>query len=248
MARLPDFVIIGAARCGTTSLHAYLREHPQVFMSSEKETDYFSLGDLPSDEVPALAAPWRAKTRAEYEAFFRDAGDAHAVGEASPTYLFYPRSAERLRQAIPDAKLICVLRDPVERAYSHFALARKMGFETETDFEAAVAREDERWRTDRSMRFTYTRASFYHDGLAEFLARFPRERILVLRFEDLSADTAGAMRRIHAFVGVDPDFVADVAVRHNRSTKTLSRQQPLPSMLIRIPWALSTPVNSALVN
>lgn len=217
MARLPDFVIIGAARCGTTSLHAYLREHPQVFMSSEKETDYFSLGDLPPDEVPALAAPWRAKTRAEYEDFFRDAGDARAVGEASPTYLFYPRSAERLRQAIPDAKLICVLRDPVERAYSHFALARKMGFETETDFEAAVAREDERWRTDRSMRFTYTRASFYHDGLAEFLARFPRERILVLRFEDLSTDTAGTMRRIHAFVGVDPDFVADVAVRHNRS-------------------------------
>lgn len=217
MARLPDFVIIGAARCGTTSLYAYLREHPQVFMSSEKETDYFSLGDLPSDEVPALAAPWRAKTRAEYDAFFRDAGDARAVGEASPTYLFYPRSAERLRQAIPDAKLICVLRDPVERAYSHFALARKMGFEPETDFEAAVAREDERWRTDRSMRFTYTRASFYRDGLAEFFARFPRERILVLRFEDLSADTAGTMRRIHAFVGVDPEFVADVAVRHNRS-------------------------------
>ena len=217
MARLPDFVIIGAARCGTTSLYAYLREHPQVFMSSEKETDYFSLGDLPSDEVPALAAPWRAKTRAEYEAFFRDAGDAHAVGEASPTYLFYPRSAERLRHAIPDAKLICVLRDPVERAYSHFALARKMGFETETDFEAAVAREDERWRTDRSMRFTYARASFYRDGLAEFFARFPRERILVLRFEDLSSDTAGTMRRVHAFVGVDPEFVADVAVRHNRS-------------------------------
>ena len=110
-----------------------------------------------------------------------------------------------------------MLRDPVERAYSHFALARKMGFETETDFEAAVAREDERWRTDRSMRFTYARASFYRDGLAEFFARFPRERILVLRFEDVSADTAGTMRRIHAFVGVDPDFVADVAVRHNRS-------------------------------
>ena len=217
MARLPDFVIIGAARCGTTSLHAYLREHPRVFMSSEKETDYFSLGDLPPDEVPALAAAWRAKTRAEYERFFRDAGDARAVGEASPTYLFYPRSAERMRQAIPDAKLICVLRDPVERAYSHHALARKMGFETEPDFEAAVALEDERWRSDRSMRFTYVRASLYHDGLAEFFRRFPRDRILVLPFEELAADTAGTMRRIHEFLGVDPEFVPDVGIRHNRS-------------------------------
>ena len=217
MSRLPDFVIIGAARCGTTSLHAYLRAHPEVFMSTEKETDYFSLGDLPPDEIPVNAAAWRAKTRAEYERFFRDAGDARAVGEASPTYLFYPRSAERMRQAIPDAKVICVLRDPVERAYSHFALARKMGFETVEDFEAAVALEDERWSHDRSMRFPYTRASLYHDGLLEFVRRYPRERILVLRFEDLASDTAATMRRIQAFIGVDPEFVPDVGIRHNRS-------------------------------
>lgn len=217
MSRLPDFVIIGAARCGTTSLHAYLRAHPEVFMSPEKETDYFSLGDLPPEDVPVNAAAWRAKTRAEYERFFRDAGSARAVGEASPTYLFYPRSAERMRQAIPDAKVICVLRDPVERAYSHFALARKMGFETVLDFEAAVALEDERWAHDRSMRFTYTRASLYHDGLLEFVRRYPRERILVLRFEELASDAAAAMRRIHAFIGVAPEFVADVAIRHNRS-------------------------------
>lgn len=217
MSRLPDFVIIGAARCGTTSLYAYLRQHPEVFMSTEKETDFFSLGDLPADEVPALAAAWRARTRDEYERFFRGADGARAVGEASPTYLFYPRSAERMRQAIPGAKVICILRDPVERAYSHFALARKMGFETVEDFEAAVALEDERWESDRSMRFTYTRASQYHDGLLEFLQRFPRERILVLLFEDFAADPAGTMRTIHEFIGVDPAFAADVAVRHNRS-------------------------------
>ncbi|MBM4246090.1 MAG: sulfotransferase [Deltaproteobacteria bacterium] len=217
MSRLPDFVIVGAARCGTTSLQAYLRQHPEVFMSAEKETDYFSLGDLPASEVPVHASAYRAKTRAEYERCFRDAGGARAVGEASPTYLFYPRSAERMRQAIPDARVICVLRDPVERAYSHFALARKMGFETVTDFTAAVALEDDRWARDRSMRFTYTRASFYHDGLLEFVRRFPRERILVLRFEELAADAAATMRRIHDFLGVDPAFVPDVGIRHNRS-------------------------------
>src|SRR6185369_2704392 len=103
MSRLPNFVIIGAARCGTTSLYAYLREHPQVFMSPEKETDYFSLGDLPPADVPRNASAYRARTRDDYERFFRGAGDAIAVGEASPTYLFYPRSAERMQQAIPAA-------------------------------------------------------------------------------------------------------------------------------------------------
>jgi len=217
MSRLPDFAIIGAARCGTTSLHAYLRQHPDVFMSPEKETDFFSLGDLPPEEVPALASAYRARTRAEYERFFREAGDARAVGEASPTYLFYPRSAERMQQAIPDAKVICILRDPVERAYSHFALARKMGFEKVEDFEAAVALEDERWRHDRSMRFTYARASFYHDGLREFWRRFPREQILILLFQDFAADPLATMRRVHEFLGVDPRRVPDVGIRHNRS-------------------------------
>lgn len=217
MVRLPDFVIIGAARCGTTSLYAYLREHPEVFMSPEKETDYFSLGDLPPSEVPELASAYRARTRAEYERLFAGAGRALAVGEASPTYLFHARSAERMQQAIPHAKVICILRDPVERAYSHFALARKMGFETVEDFEAAVALEDERWVNDRSMRSTYTRASFYHDGLAEFFGRYPRERILVLMFQDFAADPAATMRTIHDFLGVDPAFTPDVSIRHNRS-------------------------------
>ena len=139
MIRLPDFVVIGAARCATTSLYEYLRQHPQVFMSPEKETDYFSLGDLPQDEVPPGASRYRARTRAEYEAQFALAGDARAVGEASPTYLFYSRSADRMGRVIPDAKLICVLRDPVERAYSHWALARRSGFEPLADFEAGVA-------------------------------------------------------------------------------------------------------------
>lgn len=217
MSRLPDFVIIGAARCATTSLYAYLRQHPEVFMSPEKETDFFSLGDLPPDEVPRNASAYRARTRDEYERLFAGAGAARAVGEASPTYLFYPRSAARMQQLIPDAKLICILRDPIARAYSHFALARKMGFEPLADFEAALAAEDERWADDRSMRFTYMRASFYHDGLAAFRQRFPRERTLVLLFEDFAADPAGAMRTVHEFLGVDPRFAPDVAVRHNRS-------------------------------
>lgn len=217
MSRLPDFVIIGAARCATTSLYAYLRQHPEVFMSPEKETDFFSLGDLPASEVPLAASAYRARTRETYEALFRGAGSARAVGEASPTYLFYPRSAARMQQTIPDAKVICILRDPIERAYSHYALARKMGFEVLSDFGAAAAAEDDRWLHDRSMRFTYLRASLYHEGLLEYYKRLARDQILVLLFADFAADPVGTMRTIHEFVGVDPRFTPDVSIRHNRS-------------------------------
>jgi hypothetical protein len=92
-----------------------------------------------------------------------------------------------------------------------------MGFDAVSDFEAAVALEDERWGQDRSMRFTYTRASLYHDGLRAFSERFPGERILVLLFDDFAADPAGTMRTIFQFLDVDPGFVPDVGIRHNRS-------------------------------
>jgi hypothetical protein len=217
MSPLPNFVVIGAARCGTTSLYAYLREHPQVFMSPEKETDYFSLGDLPPSELPVTASRYRARTQKDYERLFRAAGSARAVGEASPSYLFYSRSAARMQRVIPDAKLICILRDPIERSYSHYALANKLGFEAHSEFEAALAAEDGRWLQDRSMRFSYARASLYHAGLREFWARFPRERILVLLFHDFAADPVGTMRRVYGFLEVDDRFTPDVGIRHNRS-------------------------------
>ena len=257
MSQLPNFVVIGAARCGTTSLYAYLREHPQIFMSPEKETDYFSLGDLPPGEVPDAASKYRARSREEYERLFRGAGDARAVGEASPTYLFYSRSAARMQQLIPDAKLICILRDPIERAYSHYALSRKMGVELLPDFEAAVAAENESWLRDRSMRFTYVRASLYHDGLREFLVRFPRERILVLLFQDFAENPAGTMRSVYRFLGVDDRFEPDVTVRHNRSLlprsslvrEAFSRPRRLRRLLQRnLPPRLVTRVGNLMMH
>lgn len=216
MSRLPSFVVIGAMRSGTTSLYAHFREHPEVFVSAEKETDYFSLGDL-RDGEPPVERPRRATTLSAYQGLFRGSEGAKARGEASPSYLFHgARTALRMRAIVPDAKLICVLRDPIDRAYSHYGLNRKFGLEPLADFERAVAAEREPTRAGM-LRFAYLGASRYLDGLRAFASRFPPEQMRVLRFEQLRRDPAETMRQLYEFVGVDPGFVPDVTVRHNRS-------------------------------
>ncbi|HYF40037.1 MAG TPA: sulfotransferase, partial [Gemmatimonadales bacterium] len=122
---LPNFIVIGAAKAGTTALYWYLAEHPQIFMSPVKETNYFAYevdasGQLVYGDPEDHQFPIR--TRAEYEALFAEAGPASAVGEASPIYLECPQAAGRIQSAIPGALLVCCLRHPVDRAYSDYLM------------------------------------------------------------------------------------------------------------------------------
>ena len=116
---LPNFIIIGAAKAGTTALYWYLAEHPDVFMSPVKETFYFAYGVDAAGKLlygdPAVHR-FPVKTLSAYEALFARANGALAIGEASPIYLECPQAAERIRAVIPDARLICSLRHPVDRA------------------------------------------------------------------------------------------------------------------------------------
>lgn len=217
MARLPNFLVIGGMRCGSTSIYSYLREHPDVSMSREKETDYFSLGDLAEEDLAASVHPHRARTREQYLGMFATAGDATAVGEVSPTYLFYPRAAPRIREAIPEAKIVCILRNPVDRAYSHFGFFRKMNVEPIDDFESAVDAEAQRPISEFGIQFAYTQASLYAEALRRYTTRFPASNIHIELFDDFAADPVATMSRIYAFIGVRPDFVPDVHVKHNRS-------------------------------
>src|SRR5918995_5717493 len=117
---LPNFIVIGAAKAGTTSLHWYLAEHPAVFMTPVKDPSYFAFG---LDEHGKLlwgdldVHYFNVRSWTEYQRLFDDAGDATAVGEASTMYLECPQSADRIRKALPDVRIICSIRQPVERAY-----------------------------------------------------------------------------------------------------------------------------------
>jgi hypothetical protein len=209
---LPNFIIVGAAKAGTTALYWYLSEHPAVYMSPVKETFYFAYG---VDEAGRLlygdpeVHRFPIKTLPEYEALFAAAGNATAIGEASPIYLECPQSAERIRSLIPGARIIASLRQPVDRAYSDYIMylrrrGRRLDPATDLRADAAWAQPDSRWM----------QVSRYAEQIRRYVDRFPREQIHVALFDDLKRDAVGMTQSVYRFVGVDPAFRPDVETPH----------------------------------
>jgi hypothetical protein len=209
---LPDFVIIGAQKSGTSSLYRYLAQHPQVRESTVKEVHYFDGGLEEGVDTHALGERW-------YRAHFPLAS-AMAPGtqayEASPLYLLHPLAAERMARLLPRAKLVAILRDPTDRALSHyFHNVRKNAMrrcKEELDPAAAMAAEEARLAPvlargdygDEAFRaYSYKARGRYLEQLERYWAHFPRENLLVLRAEDLFEDPAGLMGGLCDFLGLD---------------------------------------------
>jgi hypothetical protein len=199
---LPDFLIIGAQKAATTALYAYLRWHPGITGPTWKEVSYF-------DRHYAQGEKW-------YRANFPAQPRQPLVGEASPSYLFHPLAPERVAALIPSARLIAVLRNPVDRAFSHYQHEVALGREP-LSFEEALDREDERMRgeIDRMVddpsyfshawwNYTYVARGRYAEQLERWLAVFPREQLLVLVSEELLENPADTYARALDFLGAAP--------------------------------------------
>jgi hypothetical protein len=210
---LPDFFVVGAPRAGTTSLYEYLKTHPQVFMSPLKEPCYFALIDQelpfngPGDMGPGAVGDRGVRDIESYRALFDGARPGQVRGEASPFYLYSPTAPPRMREAVRDARLIAVLRNPADRAYSHYLLHRQIRREPLADFEAALQAEAERKRANWEWSWHYADLGFYGRQLAALLKHFRREQVLVLTLEELETAPKDAMARVFDFIGVDADFV-----------------------------------------
>jgi hypothetical protein len=238
---LPDFLVIGAGRSGTTSLYEYLRQHPEVFMSPVKEPNYFAFADgHPPERGPG--AVWLRRTSvttlAEYEALFAGAGGARAIGEASPRYLRTPEAPARIRGLLPDVRLVAILRNPVERAYAAYLGLRRDGLDPAPTFEDALDDVDRRLRAGWA-RAGLVEAGLYHRHLSRYYERFPPERIRVYLHEDLRADPAGLVRDLLSFLGVDPGFVPDTSRVHGRTGVVRNRA-------LRAMWTRSWRAREAL--
>lgn len=211
---LPDFFVIGAPKCGTTALHTALHTHPQLFLSSVKEPKFFLCSEEPppqqngpGDAHSAQEWVWR---RDRYEGLFDAAPPGTLKGESTPFYLSDFPSQERLRQAVPEARLIAVLRDPVDRAYSNWAHLWADGLEPEADFLTACALEDEREAAGWARFWRYRKLGRYGEQLEHLYSLFPKEQVHVLRYRDLVGDPLGAVDGICAFLGVETGLVDDV--------------------------------------
>jgi hypothetical protein len=209
--RLPDFIIAGAQKAGTSSLHNVLGEHPEVISSITKEVHYF-------DQYYHLGEQW-------YRSCFPLATASNArklCGEATPMYMFSPHAPQRIAKLLPQVKIIVLLRNPINRAYSHYHQIKQLHREP-LSFEDALTAEPSRTAAERARMITdagfpawnyrwysYAERGIYVDQILELRKHFPRENILIMQSEKYFSDTRGALNRIVEFLGLDswqwPEF------------------------------------------
>jgi hypothetical protein len=209
---LPDFLIIGAQKAGTTALFAYLRWHPEITGPSWKEVSFFDRRYREDERAyrasfPAKPRQWLVKRRR---------GRWPLVGEASPSYILHPLAPQRARDLVPDARLIALLRNPVDRAYSHYQHEVRLGREP-LSFEDALDAEEDRLRGEVERmtaepsyfshawwNYTYAARGRYAEQLGRWFELFPRDQLLVLFTEELDGDTAGTYACVLDFLGARP--------------------------------------------
>lgn len=206
---LPNFLIIGAPRSGTTHLYRGLRQHPDVFMSDFKEPMFFAYEGDPRVGV--------ISDHTAYEALFQGAEPYVARGEASTLYLFSEKAPARIQRDIPTARLIAILRNPVERAFSQYTFQRFLNTEPLDTFERALQEEERRAEADAPPFQLYQRVGLYSEQIARYLELFPRDQLLFLLQDDLDRQPDTVFRRIFSFIGVDPGFRVDLRHKTNAS-------------------------------
>lgn len=238
--RLPTFLVIGAAKAGTTALYHLLDQHPQVYMSPVKETNFFCFeGETLDYKGPGVTVNESITGFDDYRGLFSSAKHETALGEVSPMYMVLPIAAERIHKRLPNVRLIAVLRHPVDRAYSSFLHLRRDGREPFADFEEALREEPQRIADSWGFLWRYRELSRYADSLAAYYRVFSAKQILVLSYEDFRDSPQVVLQKIFEHVGVDSSY-------HLRMTKTFNVSgEPRSALLARV---LRTPgaIRSAL--
>lgn len=209
---MPNFLIIGSAKAGTSSLYYYLKQHPQIYMSPLKEPKFFAFeGEKLNFQGPAKDNIDKnsVTTLEEYQQLFADVNNEIAIGEASPIYIQSPKAAYSIKKYIPNVKIIAILRNPAERAFSAFSHLVREGHET-LSLEEAFVKEKERISSKWIDLFHYQKVGFYHRQLEHYFKLFEREQIKIYLYDDLEKDTFKVVQNIFAFLNVDSSFVPDL--------------------------------------
>lgn len=210
---LPNFLGIGAERSGTTWIYECLKEHPEVFVSDEKELHFFTT-------AYDRGVTWYAEQ-------FRDRGNRKVIGEISPEYLYKPEAPVRIKETIPNVRMIVSLRNPIDRAYSQFGwevLRKKHSY----TFEEALKKSPD-----------YVEKGFYDEQINRFYRLFPRDQILILFYEDLVRAPLVTIEKIYRFIGVDSTYIPKIL--HIKKNRGMTKSD---SVLFKMLFPVSTLMRS----
>jgi len=203
MERWPNFFIVGAQRCGTTSLYEYLKQTPGIYMSPVKEPNFFSRID------PVYLTPSPIRDKKKYLALFKKVNNEIAIGEASTTYLRDPQAAKLIHDTVPNARIIVMLRDPVERSFSHYLIRKGLGMETlpfRDAIKKALNSQDEYSRR-------VVEASFYSQQVKTYLDTFGKNLVKIIIFEEFVKDVRRVVKDVLEFLEVNaepPESIGEV--------------------------------------
>jgi hypothetical protein len=233
---LPDFLVIGSQKAGTSSLARYFTDHPDVFWPKRRELHYF---DWSYDRSLSWYRAWFERTSV-VEAHERASGRPARVGEKTPDYLVIPDAPTRVKVAMPEVRIVVALREPVARAYSHWSMSTRQGAE-DLSFADAIDAEEERLASvDHSSRLRgshylkhgYQMRGRYVEHLERWFAVFDRSQVLVYRSEDLYADPGTWMARILTHIGVDTEVRAGTEIPHRNAGDRAEIDAGLRSRLV----------------
>ncbi len=234
---MPNFLLIGAAKSGTSSLYYYLKQHPQIYMPAsrdQKEPDFFTLEGESKERIGPNGIHFMGNAITDLESYqelFAGVTNEIAIGEASTSYIYSEKAPQRIHNYIPNVKIIAILRDPAERAFSHFLFSLSNGREPEPDFKKTLEQEDWRVENNWSFQWHHKRRGFYYLQLKRYFDLFPPSQIKVCLYEDIRKDPIALTQDIFKFLGVDDTFVLNVAKVHNPTN--VAKNQTLNTLLNR---------------
>lgn len=235
MPSAPEFIIVGAPKCGTTSLYHYLQQHPQIFMPANKEPRFFCNYPVEQFEFGIKQFHPGIVTDAEcYSALFSGTSDEAISGEASTDYLSTPGTAERIYAWNPQSRIIIMLRNPVLRAYSEYRHAFAAKFQTQT-FAESLSMEAERHKEGYDPIFAHVRRGLYYEGVKHYLEVFGCDQVHIIFIEDFEQKPAETLEAVFAFLGLPPINI-DATARHNSDTARMAppKRQGLARQLGKI--------------
>ncbi|HKU60912.1 MAG TPA: sulfotransferase [Gemmatimonadales bacterium] len=225
MVRLPNLVVVGAPKCGTTSLYQYLKQHPEVYLPTRKELHYFTRAELARDTAgpgDATVLQHLCADRAAYEAEFAPAAGQPIRGDISPSYFDFAEVAPAMRRELGDARIVVLLRDPIGKAFSQYMHLVRDGRETLPFFEALQA-EPDRTGQGWGMIWRYAGSSLYAERLRHYRDAFGSDRVRIYRFEDFIADPQATLSDLWRWLGIDPSVRPDTSRAFNASSQPRSR-------------------------